>query len=48
MFGLVGMDIRGKKKEPKEERKKKERNIKPLLAMLRTRGFLQRLFRFVR
>ena len=48
MFGLVGRDISGWKRKPKEEKKKKERNIKPLLAMLRTGGFLRRLFRFIR
>ena len=48
LFGLVEKDISGKKAKPKEEKKKGERNIKPFLAMLRTRGFLQRLFRFVK
>lgn len=47
MFGLIGKDISRKRKKPKKEKKRK-RNIKPLLAMLRTRGFLRKLFRFIR
>ena len=50
LFGLIGKDISGKgkkKPKPKKERKRK-RNIKPLLAVLRTRGFLQRFFKFIR
>ena len=50
MFNLIGKDLRGKEKKPAEKKpeKKKKRNIKPFLAMLRTRGFLWRLGRLIR
>jgi hypothetical protein len=51
MFNLVGKEIGGKKrekKEPRKEKKKRKRRIKPLIAMLRARGFLGRLVSFVR
>ena len=47
LFGLIGKDITGRGKKPKKERKRK-RNIKPLVAILRTRGFLQKLFKFIK
>jgi len=48
MFGLIGRDITSRKKRPEKEKKKRKGNIKPLLAMLRTRGFLQKLTKFVK
>lgn len=52
MFNLVGKEIGGKKKrekkKPKKEKKKRKRRIKPLIAMLRARGFLGRLVSFVK
>ena len=47
MFGLIKKDISGKKEKPKKK-EKREKTIKPLLAMLGTRGFSQRLLRFIR
>lgn len=52
MFNLVGKEIGGKKKlekkkKPKKEKRKKRR-IKPLIAMLRARGFLGRLLSFIK
>jgi len=41
LFGLIGKDISG-------EKKKRKGNIKPLLAMLRTRRFPRKLFKFAR
>jgi len=48
MFGLIGKDIGGKKKMPKKKAEKRKRNIKPLLALLRTRGFPKKLSRLIR
>ena len=49
MFNLIGKDVKRKKKPKKEKAKeKKKRRIKPFIAMLRARGFLRRLLRFVR
>ena len=49
MFNLIGKDVKRKKKPKKEKAKeKRKRRIKPFIAMLRARGFLRRLFRFVR
>ena len=52
MFNLVGKEIGGKKKrerkKPKKEKEKRKRRIKPLIAMLRARGFLGRLVSFVK
>ena len=49
MFGLIGKDIRRRKRKPKEEEKrKKRRGVRPLLAMMRCRGFVRKLFRFIR
>ncbi len=47
MFGLIDKDIGGKKKEP-EEKKKKKSNIKPLIAMLRSTGFLRKSLKFIK
>lgn len=49
MFNSIGKDIKRKKKPEKEKskEKKRKRRIKPFIAMLRTRGFLRRLLRFV-
>jgi len=46
LFGLIGKDIRAKKKQAKV--KKKKRSVKPLLAIVRTRGFLKRLLLFIK
>jgi hypothetical protein len=54
LFGLIGKDIRARKKQAKvkvkvkEKRKKKKRSVKPLLAVVRSRGFLKHLLRFIR
>jgi len=47
MFNLIGKDVERKKKPEKEKPRKKKRRIKPLIAMLRARGFLRRLLRLV-
>lgn len=50
MFNLIGKDVKRKKKPEKERPKgrKRKRRTKPFIAMLRSRGFLRRLVRFVR
>jgi hypothetical protein len=57
LFGLIGKDIERKKKErkPKKKKKKKERkwfkgsrHIKPVLALIKTRGFIRRGIKFIR
>lgn len=53
LFGLVGKDIGGRKQKPAREKPakekgKKKRSIRPLLAMLRSRGFLRRVLRLFR
>jgi len=49
MFNLISKDLKRKKKPKKEKAKeKRKRRIKPFIAMLRARGFLRRLLRFVR
>lgn len=53
MFGLIGKDLERRKKEPKPKKKKKRkfkarRHIKPLLAMVKTRGFIRRVIKFIR
>jgi len=49
LFGLIGKDIRSKKKQAKVKvKKKKKRSVKPLLAIVRTRGFLKRLLLFIK
>ena len=50
LFGLIGKDIRSKKKQVKVKvkKKKKKRSVKPLLAIVRTRGFLKRLLLFIK
>jgi len=51
LFGLIGKDIRSKKKQAKvkvKKKKKKKRSVKPLLAIVRTRGFLKRLLLFIK
>jgi len=51
LFGLIGKDISGRRKQAKvkvKKEKKKKRSVKPLLAVVRTRGFLKRFLRFVR
>jgi hypothetical protein len=52
LFGLIGKDIRGRRKQAKvkvkEKEKKKKRSVKPLLAVVRTRGFLKRFLQFIK
>ena len=48
MFGLIGKDIRGRKRRPEKEKRERKRNVKPFLAMLRTRGFLWKLSKFIK
>ena len=51
LFGLIGKDISVGRKQAKvkgNKEKKKKRSVKPLLAVVRTRGFLKRLLRFIR
>ena len=51
LFGLIGKDISVRRKQAKvkvNKEKKKKRSVKPLLAVVRTRGFLKRLFGFIR
>ena len=49
MFGFVGKDIRRRKRKPKkEEKRKRKRGVRPLLAMMRSRGFVRKLSRFIR
>lgn len=47
LFGLVSRDMGGKKRKPAKEKGKKKRSIRPLLAMLRSRGFLRRVLRLL-
>jgi len=51
LFGLIGKDISGRRKQAKvkvKKEKRKKRSVKPLLAVVRTRGFLKRFLRFIR
>jgi hypothetical protein len=51
MFGLIGRDIGAGKKPGKKreaEKKKGRRSIRPLIAIVRTRGFVPRASRFLR
>ena len=51
LFGLIGKDISIRRKQAKvkvNKEKKKKRSVKPLLAVVRTRGFLKRLLGFIR
>lgn len=54
LFGLIGKDIRARKKQAKEKKKvkvkkkKKKRSVKPLLAVVRTRGLLKHSLRFIK
>ena len=51
LFGLIGKDIGVRRKQAKvkvNKQKKKKRNVKPLLAVVRTRGFLKRILRFIK
>lgn len=47
LFGLVGRDLTSRGKKP-EKKPKRRRSFKPFLAMLKSRGFARRLFKFVR
>jgi hypothetical protein len=52
LFGLIGKDIRARRKQAKAKtkvkKKKKKRSVKPLLAVLRTRGLLKHSLRFIK
>ena len=51
LFGLIGKDIRARKKQAKVKvkvKKKKKRSVKPLLAIVRTRGLLKHSLRFIK
>lgn len=48
LFGLVGKDIRGIKKQEQEKGKKKKRSVKPFLAVVQTRGLLKHFLRFIK
>jgi hypothetical protein len=50
LFGLIGKDIRARRKQAKVKvkKKKKKRSVKPLLAVIRTRGFLKHFIRFIK
>jgi hypothetical protein len=48
LFGLLGRDLRGgEKKPPDKKEKKKGPGIKPFMVMLRSRGFIGKLFSFI-
>ena len=48
LFGLIGKDVSGRRKQAKVKvkKKKEKRSTKPLLAVVRTGGFLKRFLRF--
>jgi hypothetical protein len=53
LFGLIGKDIRARKKQAKakvkvKKKKRKKRSVKPLLAIVRTRGLLKHVIRFIK
>ena len=51
LFGLIGKDISGRRKQAKvkvKKKKRKKRSVKPLLAVVRTRGFLKHFIRFIK
>ncbi len=52
LFGLIGKDIRATRKQAKvkvkEKKKKRKRSVKPVLAVVRTRGFLKHVIRFIK
>ena len=51
LFGLIGKDISGRRKQAKvkvKKKKRKKRSFKPLLAVVRTRGFLKHFIRFIK
>lgn len=48
LFGLIGKDVRARSRKAKVKVKKKKRSIKPLLIVIRTRGFLKRLLQFIK
>jgi hypothetical protein len=50
---LIGKDISGRRKQAKakvkvKKEKKKKRSVKPLLAVVRTRGLLKHFIRFIK
>jgi len=48
LFGLVWKEIRARKKKPAEEGKKKKRDIRPFITLIRTRGMPGRLVKLAR
>jgi len=53
LFGLIGKDISGRRKQAKvkvkvKKKKRKKRSFKPLLAVVRTRGLLKHVIRFIK
>jgi hypothetical protein len=53
LFGLIGKDISGRRKQAKvkvkvKKKKRKKRSFKPLLAVVRTRGLLKHFIRFIK
>jgi len=49
LWGLVGRDMRRRKKKPEAAApKKRRRRLRPVVAVLRTRGFASVLLRFLR
>lgn len=52
LFGLIGKDISGRRKQTKakvkKKKKRKKRSVKPFLAVARTRGFLKHFIRFIK
>lgn len=48
LFGLVWKEIRARKKRPAEEEKKKRRDIRPFITLIRTRGMPGRLAKLAR
>ena len=57
LFGLIGKDISNRRKQAKakvkvkvkkKKKKKKKRSVKPLFAVVRTRGFLKHFIRFIK
>jgi len=48
LFGLIGKDLSDRIKQAKVKVKKKKRSVKPLLAVVRTRGLLKHVIRFIK
>ncbi|MBT4510726.1 MAG: DUF2953 domain-containing protein [Chloroflexi bacterium] len=53
LYGLIGKDIKFKKEKAKPKKKKKRKrkwkgNIRPFLALVRTKGFVRQFIRFLK